>query len=254
MLPFVVAAVAFGTGTRPGALHGARAAGPLLLRSRAAAALHGTSPQVLDARTLVLAAAPPPGESAAGEVGWPLLRRGMRNLGEGEPGKRGEAYVGIQVAALVLVIFGDLPGLPLLRLLHLLLGPLCASSGTVLAALAAFRLGASLSPWPMPVAENELQTTGVYALLRHPMYVGILFFAVGCATMARSVPRIVVACALGLLLRAQSIVEERRMRERHGKAWDAYVASTPRFVPTALDRLPLDRIKRLWSGDRGESA
>ncbi|KAJ1630246.1 hypothetical protein T492DRAFT_1004310 [Pavlovales sp. CCMP2436] len=231
---FVVAAIAFTPGPGPGAPNR-----PHVVRTRHAPRRAG-----------VLTASAP--DNNAESSGWPLLRRGMRNLSEGEPGKRGEAYVGIQVALLVLIVCGDLPGLPLLRLLHLLLGPLCASTGTVLAALGAFRLGTSLSPWSMPVAENQLQTTGIYAIVRHPIYLGFLLVAVGCATMARSVPRLVVTCALGLFLRAQSIVEERQMRERHGKAWDDYVASTPRFVPTAIDRLPLDRAKRLVSGDRGE--
>ncbi|KAG8459413.1 hypothetical protein KFE25_013049 [Diacronema lutheri] len=180
------------------------------------------------------------------------VRRGLRNISDGEPGQRGEAYVGVQLLALILVVFGDLPGLPLLRLLHLILGPLCVSSGCVLVALAAFRLGSNLSPWPVPVAENVLQTTGAYAWCRHPMYVGLLVLALGCATMAQSVPRALVTVCLGLCLRAQALVEERRLRERHAKVWDSYAASTPRFIPAAFARLPLERVQRAWSGDRSQ--
>lgn len=177
------------------------------------------------------------------------MRRGLRNISDGEPGQRGEAYVGMQVAALVIIIFGELPGVPLLRLLHLLLGPLCASTGAALAAISAFRLGSSLSPWPVPVKENVLRTTGPYALCRHPMYVGLLTLAVGCATMAQSVPRVVLSACLALLLRDKAVVEERLLRQRHGKAWDAYAASTPRFVPAAVSRLPLERVKQLWTSE-----
>jgi protein-S-isoprenylcysteine O-methyltransferase Ste14 len=181
-----------------------------------------------------------------------FVRVGMRNLSDGEPGKRGEVYVGIQVAALILVLFGDLPGVPLLRLLHLVLGPLCATTGAVLIVSAIYRLGRSLSPWPIPVKENELQTTGAYGAMRHPMYVGLTMLAVGCATIAQSVPRIVVTALLGLLLRAQAIVEEGLMRDRHGAAWDTYAASTPQFLPAALERLPLGRVKKLWRGDMSD--
>jgi protein-S-isoprenylcysteine O-methyltransferase Ste14 len=178
------------------------------------------------------------------------VRRGLRNLSDGEPGKRGEVYVGVQLAALVLVLFGDLPGLPLLRLLHLVLGPLCFFAGVVLALAAAYRLGESLSPWPIPVEGSALQTTGAYALVRHPMYVGLTLLAVGCSTLAQSVPRIIVSALLGLFLRAQAIVEETEMRKRHSDAWDAYADATPRFVPAAVARLPLEQIAQLWRGER----
>lgn len=221
----------------------------------------GVRPLVLGSRAphaLRPASAPVAASSAAergGEEGTWVdglrsgVRRGLSNIADGEPGQRGEAYVGITLVSLILIVFGDLPGVPLLRLLHLLLGPLCATTGASLAALAAFRLGASLSPWPVPVKDNVLRTSGPYALCRHPMYAGLLMLGLGCATMAQSVPRALLCALLGLALRAQAVVEERQLRARHGQAWDAYASATPRFIPAAVGRLPLERVRQLWRGD-----
>lgn len=220
----------------------------------AAAAARGPATRLPRARApaVRMRTAATPAAAAAEPASGPLspfvgfFRRGAEKLSEGEPGKRGETFVGVSTGALFLAVFGDLPFVPVLRLAHIVLGPLCASAGAVLAALAVARLGDSFTPWPTPAAEGELRTDGVYKYLRHPMYVGLVLLALGAATMARSVPRLFAAAALGALLRTQALFEEARLRERHGRKWDTYSAEVPRFVPLALSsRLRWERVERL---------
>jgi len=87
--------------------------------------------------------------------------------------------------------------------------------------------------------QRELVTSGPYALVRNPLYVGTLFAAFGIGLAFGS---LVIAGLLALLafLVFDWIVklEERRLRDEFGaQTFDAYLAQTNRWLP-ALKRLP----------------
>ena len=52
-------------------------------------------------------------------------------------------------------------------------------AGALLTVTGAVSLGRWLTPFPQPLPESQLRTTGAYALVRHPLYSGILFMAFG---------------------------------------------------------------------------
>lgn len=52
-------------------------------------------------------------------------------------------------------------------------------AGVMLAVAGAVSLGRWLTPFPQPLPESQLRTTGAYALVRHPLYSGMLFMAFG---------------------------------------------------------------------------
>lgn len=54
----------------------------------------------------------------------------------------------------------------------LLAGPGLLLAGLLVMFAGATGLGDSLSPWPAPVKDNELTTTGIYGVIRHPLYSG----------------------------------------------------------------------------------
>jgi len=62
----------------------------------------------------------------------------------------------------------------------LIVGALLTSAGVV-------SLGRWLTPFPQPLPQSQLRTTGAYALVRHPLYSGILFMAVGWSLYSLSV-------------------------------------------------------------------
>jgi protein-S-isoprenylcysteine O-methyltransferase Ste14 len=82
------------------------------------------------------------------------------------------------------------------------------------------------------VKENhELIRTGPYALVRHPIYTGILTAILGTA-IARGELRGVwglLICAAGFVVKLRR--EERWMRETFGEEYDRYRASVPMLVP-----------------------
>jgi protein-S-isoprenylcysteine O-methyltransferase Ste14 len=77
-------------------------------------------------------------------------------------------------------------------------------------------------------------TGGPYALVRHPIYSGLMLGFVGTALAVgewRGVLAIVVAL---IAVVHRMIVEERFMREQFGAAYDAYAERVRAFVPGVI--------------------
>jgi len=78
---------------------------------------------------------------------------------------------------------------------------------------------------------HELVTSGPYALVRHPIYTGLLFGFLGSAiALGRWRGLLAVALFYVTALRKYRI-EEHWMRERFGSAYDAYRARVKAIVP-----------------------
>ena len=88
--------------------------------------------------------------------------------------------------------------------------------------------------WPVllrAAKAGTLATTGPYARVRHPQYVGFLAIMVGFLLQWPTIPTIVMFPVLIYIYRRLSIQEERGVAAAFGPAWDEYARRTPRFVP-----------------------
>lgn len=85
-------------------------------------------------------------------------------------GERGEEWTVAQGVILVFVAMGSVPLIG--GLITLLAGPGLVAGGIGVCAAGLKGLGKSLSPWPAPTQDNELNTEGIYGMMRHPMYTG----------------------------------------------------------------------------------
>jgi protein-S-isoprenylcysteine O-methyltransferase Ste14 len=150
---------------------------------------------------------------------------------------RHSGIVWVHVAAMIAV-----PALTALPLGRLALAAPVAHAGGTLAALGAllmlwtlFHLGRATRAQIAPL--ERLITSGPFARVRHPYYVGITLvlggYAVGCAS------------ALGLALIALGFVplqhrrvrlEERALAESFGAEWSSYAARTGRYLPRLRPR------------------
>jgi protein-S-isoprenylcysteine O-methyltransferase Ste14 len=100
---------------------------------------------------------------------WVVVQLPLLLLGYLIPGWFGHAITGS--LASVLIYAG---------LMLMVAGALLTSTGVV-------SLGRWLTPFPQPLPESQLRTTGAYALVRHPLYSGILFMACGWSLYSASV-------------------------------------------------------------------
>lgn len=79
--------------------------------------------------------------------------------------------------------------------------------------------------------ENRLATTGLYARMRHPQYVGFVAILTGFLLQWPTVLTLAMFPVLVFMYAWLARAEEREMAARFGEAWHAYAARTPRFIP-----------------------
>jgi protein-S-isoprenylcysteine O-methyltransferase Ste14 len=103
-------------------------------------------------------------------------------------------------------------------------------SGFVLVARGVADLGGAMTPLPRPRENAELVQTGAYALVRHPVYGGLILAAFGWALLRASFVAIALAAALAVFFRLKSAREERWLEERYPE-YAGYRSRTRRFIP-----------------------
>jgi len=149
-------------------------------------------------------------------------------------GPRGEGWVLIQGVLLVVVVLaGWSLGLDFsgpLRLAGTVVAIVLITGGIVLALRGVVDLDGALTPLPRPRDGAELVVTGAYALVRHPIYSGLILAASGWAIFRVSIVAGALAVVLAAFLRVKSAREEAWLEQRF-PAYAAYRARTPRLIP-----------------------
>jgi protein-S-isoprenylcysteine O-methyltransferase Ste14 len=111
------------------------------------------------------------------------------------------------------------------------IGAALTAMGLSFAVWARRRLGRNWSATVTLKLEHELVTSGPYALVRHPIYTGLLLAFAGSA-LAQGEWRGVVATALAFVALWRKLrLEERWMAERFGAAYVAYRRRVKALVP-----------------------
>jgi protein-S-isoprenylcysteine O-methyltransferase Ste14 len=106
-----------------------------------------------------------------------------------------------------------------------------------------FAAGGALRLWPVAVLGNRfsglvaiqpghtLVTSGVYGVIRHPSYLGLLVNSLGWALAFRSEVGLLLTALLIPPLLARIRAEERLLRAQFGAEYEAYRARTSRLIP-----------------------
>lgn len=122
---------------------------------------------------------------------------------------------------------------------HLLLAVLALALArpalaTNLLGTALVALGLMLRLWAAGVLEKGggLCTDGPYRWVRHPLYLGSFFAALGFCVMVRTLWGWLVVLPLFVAVyAAQVALEERHLREQYGSAHAAWARQVPRLLP-----------------------
>jgi protein-S-isoprenylcysteine O-methyltransferase Ste14 len=91
-------------------------------------------------------------------------------------------------------------------------------------------LGRNRTAYPKPLTNSALVQSGVYGVLRHPLYSSLMFASAGWALWWASWAGLAAAGALTALLAAKAAREERWLRERYPE-YREYERRVKRFVP-----------------------
>ena len=78
---------------------------------------------------------------------------------------------------------------------------------------------------------HSLATTGVYGIIRHPSYLGLLVNSLGWGLAFRSWIGVLLTALLIPPLLARIRAEERLLRTQFGAEYEAYCAWTSRLIP-----------------------
>ena len=83
--------------------------------------------------------------------------------------------------------------------------------------------------------DQRLVTSGPYAIVRHPMYVGLMIAAVGALLLYRTWTTLTLVAALPVLV-ARARREDEVLADRFGAEWEAYRARVSAWIPRLSGR------------------
>lgn len=110
-------------------------------------------------------------------------------------------------------------------------GAVITVSGLLFAVWAREHLGRNWSRSVTIKQDHELITTGPYAVLRHPIYTGILAGFLGLAIAISEVRGFVAVALVFLVFGVKLSMEEKWMHSQFGETYAAYVHRTAALVP-----------------------
>ena len=75
-------------------------------------------------------------------------------------------------------------------------------------------LGRNLSPFPRPLKNSNLVTTGIYRFTRHPMYYSLLFISFGFFITKLSIYYLFLSISLVLIIKFKIALEEQYLNNK----------------------------------------
>jgi protein-S-isoprenylcysteine O-methyltransferase Ste14 len=107
---------------------------------------------------------------------------------------------------------------------------LLLASGAAAGIAGTLVLGRNRTPFPKPRSDSRLVQTGVYSLVRHPLYASLIALSFGWVCLWASGLGAVLAVVQAILLDAKARREERWLRQQFSD-YVAYAAKVRRLIP-----------------------
>jgi len=109
-------------------------------------------------------------------------------------------------------------------------GATLTALGILLALAGLATLGRTLTPFPRPAAHAQLRRSGVYGLVRHPIYCGLVFASLGWSLTWLSLPGLAFSVVVLLFFDRKSAFEERLLLGRFPDYPD-YMERVRKLIP-----------------------
>ena len=75
-------------------------------------------------------------------------------------------------------------------------------------------LGKNLSPFPRPINNSKLVTTGIYRFTRHPMYYSLIFISFGVFIIKLCIYYLFLSICLALIIKFKIALEEQYLNNK----------------------------------------
>ena len=98
--------------------------------------------------------------------------------------------------------------------LSYLLGFLIIIIAFIILLVAIKDLGRNLSPFPRPIKNSNLVTTGIYRFTRHPMYYSLIFISFGVFITKLSIYYLFLSTSLILIIKFKIALEEQYLNNK----------------------------------------
>ena len=103
-------------------------------------------------------------------------------------------------------------------------------AGWLILIVSLVNLGRSLTAHPVPLERAKLKTTGLYAAVRHPIYLGLILIALAIGLGSGSIRKAIYFVLLTTLLNVKARFEERFLMKKFPE-YAAYAAKVGRLLP-----------------------
>jgi protein-S-isoprenylcysteine O-methyltransferase Ste14 len=153
------------------------------------------------------------------------------SMRDGEVGAMGGGWLVAQIF-LVGSIFLGIP--PLVQWMLALSGILSTIAGFYFLLHALLDLGELTTSFVNPTKTSVVVDNGVYRLVRHPMYGGLLMICAGVSIILGSVNKLLLTLVLAWVLNAAADIEEEQLLRRHGELYVSYMSGKKKFIPLLL--------------------
>ena len=133
---------------------------------------------------------------------------------------------GIALVKFNMLTSGDV-GSGVITVLFVIAGILCIAGGIILWYAAVFSAKIDIT-----IKSNRLETGGVYAIVRNPIYSAFLFICIGALLFCRNWYVLILPPLFWVYLTVfMKLTEERWLSERFGEEYKAYSKRVNRFIP-----------------------
>ncbi len=157
---------------------------------------------------------------------------------EAQPfGQRGELLVLIQAIVFFSFLLVPawnpwlvLPGVEATALIRLGFLATCFLIAMILAGMGMLNLGENLTPLPFPRNDNKLVTSGIYAVVRHPLYASQLFAALGWVAYSLSLSHLLILIGGFIFFDYKATREEAWLSKRHPE-YASYAQRVKKMIP-----------------------
>ena len=147
---------------------------------------------------------------------WGFTREGWRNNSHGE-------YLvllqGALLAGFIILPVYQLPGFKIesTQLLYLIwiVASILSLSGLIFIIKGLIDLGKNLTPLPYPREDGELVQTGIYGIIRHPLYSGLIFAALARTIFQFSLSHLIATAILLVFFDIKANREETWLSEKY---------------------------------------